>query len=76
MASDFSSGAAGAGLRASLVSAIAYDEICNSCRIEVTITAQSVILSGTVTPEAAQRALQIVREIAGSAPIWDRMIWL
>ncbi|GMB81223.1 hypothetical protein NN6n1_20060 [Shinella zoogloeoides] len=76
MASEFSAGAAGAGLRASLTAAIAYDEICCTCRVEITFTAQAIILSGRVPPAAALRARQIIREIVGNAPVWDRTIWL
>ncbi len=75
MVSGFGPGASGAGLRASLISAMAYDEACAGCQIEVTLTAQAIILGGIVNTAAALRALEIVRDIAGHAPIWDRMIW-
>lgn len=74
MAMDFSAGAAGAGLRASLAAAIAYDDVCCQCEIEITYTAQAIILTGRATPAAAIRAREIIREIAGSAPVWDRTI--
>lgn len=74
MAMDFSAGAAGAGLRASLAAAIAYDEICCTCQIEITYTAQAIILTGRVSPAAAVRAREIIREIVGSASVWDRTI--
>lgn len=75
MYSTFSSGAAGAGLRASVIMAIAYDEICTGCQIEVMVTAEAIVLLGVAKPAAALRALKIAREIAGRAPVWDRMIW-
>lgn len=74
MAMDFSAGPASAGLRASLAAAIAYDDICSQCQIEITYTAQAIILSGRATPAAAVRARQIIRDIVGSAPVWDRTI--
>ncbi|WLR98647.1 hypothetical protein [Shinella sumterensis] len=74
MDSEISSGAAGAGLRASLIAAIAYDEICCTCRLEITFTAQAIIISGRATPAAASRAREIIREILGTAPVWDRTI--
>ncbi|MCP8895527.1 BON domain-containing protein [Shinella daejeonensis] len=69
-------GARGDGLRASLVAAIAYDPICSGSRIEVSLEPQAVVLSGFATPEAAQRAREIVLSIVGPISIWDRMIWL
>lgn len=74
MASEFSVGAAGVGLRASLTAAIAYDEICCTCQIEISFTAQAIIISGRATPAAVSRARAIIREIVGSAPVWDRTI--
>jgi hypothetical protein len=74
MASDIGSGAAGAGLRASLIAAIAYDEICCTCGLEITFTAQAIIINGRATPAAVQRAREIIREILGPAPVWDRTI--
>jgi osmotically-inducible protein OsmY len=75
MSGTFSSGAASAGLRASVIMAIAYDEVCMDCQIEVMVTAEAIVLLGVVKPAAALRALKIAREIAGRAPVWDRMIW-
>jgi osmotically-inducible protein OsmY len=75
MARNFTAGATGAGLRASLMAAIAYDEICSGCQIEVALTAQAIVLTGIATPAVARRATEIAHEIAGGAPVWDRMIW-
>lgn len=69
-------GSRGEGLRASLNAAIAYDPICCECRIEVTLEAQAVVFRGRATPEAAKRAREIISEIAGGIPVWDRMIWM
>lgn len=58
-----------------MIMAIAYDEVCMDCQIEVMVTAEAIVLLGVVKPAAALRALKIAREIAGRAPVWDRMIW-
>ncbi|WP_411037517.1 BON domain-containing protein [Shinella sp. BYT-45] len=76
MTRDFDSGAARAGLRASLKAAIAYDGVCNGHDIDVTLMPGAIILSGRAPAKAARRALQIVREVAGRAPVWDRIIWI
>ena len=69
-------GARGEGIQASLRAAIAYDSICCEFRIEIEFEAQAMVLSGRASPEAIRRAREIIQEIAGPIPVWDRMIWI
>ncbi|WLS05270.1 hypothetical protein [Shinella oryzae] len=74
MDSGISNGASGAGLRAALMAAIAYDEVCCACQLQITFTPQAIIINGRAMPAAANRAREIIQEIIGSAPVWDRTI--
>jgi hypothetical protein len=67
-------GANGYGLTASLMSAIAYDPICNLFRLQVLVEPQAIVLSGLASQEAVRRAREIIADIAGKVPIWDRTI--
>jgi len=69
-------GSRGQGLHASLAAAISYDEVCCGHGITVSIEPQAIVLSGRAPPIAAKRAREIVVEIAGHVPVWDRTFWL
>lgn len=69
-------GARGYGLHASLIAAIAYDELCAHYKIDVTVEAQAVIIEGRVPLDVVRRVREIVYEVAGKVPIWDRTYWV
>ncbi|MGD9476890.1 hypothetical protein [Shinella sp. G-2] len=64
------------GLRASIKSAVAYDEICCRFRLEISFQPQAIVLEGRVPPHVARRARDIIIDVAGAVAIWDRTFWL
>ncbi|MEW9616744.1 hypothetical protein AB3G45_23335 [Shinella sp. S4-D37] len=69
-------GAQGYGLRASIRAAVAYDELCSQYKIELTFEPQAIIVEGRVPPAVARRVRQIITEVAGAVPVWDRTFWV
>lgn len=69
-------GAQGHGLQASITAAVAYDELCSQYEFEIVFEPQAIIIHGRVPPHIARRARQIVIEVAGTVPVWDRTFWM
>ena len=64
------------GLRASIKTAVAYDELCSRYVIQISFQPQAIVIEGRVPPAVAGRARAVIMEVAGSIAIWDRTFWL
>jgi len=69
-------GAQRSGLHASILAAVAYDELCSRFQIEITFEPQAIIIQGRVPHAAARRAREIIIAVAGAVPVWDRTFWV
>jgi hypothetical protein len=69
-------GAQQSGLRAAILAAVAYDDVCCRFKIEIIFEPQAIVIQGRVPVAASRRAREIIIAVAGPVPVWDRTFWL